>query len=179
MGLAAGIGRTEAGKVRIERTGLLAAGEDVRRRLVIAALRWVAGAGYAPRADAVQRLLDAIAAGKSATLAGCAIRCGTADIRVAREPKAFAGVETGTRDLWDNRWRLAGPPDPALRVQVLGPEGLLQVKAWLATGLSRATLIVTPAIWRGDRLVAAPLAGLSNGWVAEIVAAFPGDVLSH
>lgn len=179
LNLADLIARAEAGTVRIERPGLMAAGEDARRRLVIAALRWVAGAVYAPRADAVQRLLDAIAAGKSATLAGCAIRCTNEEIRVLREPKAVAGVEARTTNLWDNRWRLTGPHDPALFLRALGPEGLVQVKDWRATGLPRAALIVTPAIWRGDTLIAAPLAGLGNGWTAEIVTPFPEGVLSH
>lgn len=177
--LAGRIARTEAGMVRMKRPGLMDAGEDARRRLVIAALRWVAGAVYAPRADAVQRLLDAIAAGKSATLAGCAIRCASEEIRVLRELKAVAGVETRTANLWDNRWRLTGPHDPALSVRALGPDGLAQLKDWRATGLPRAALIVTPAIWRGDTLIAAPRAGKANGWTAEIVTPFPEGVLSH
>ncbi|MDP5346927.1 MAG: hypothetical protein NWQ32_00860, partial [Paracoccaceae bacterium] len=47
------------------------------------------------------------------------------------------------------------------------------------TGRVRAALLASPAIWQGDRLVAAPLAGWGEGWVARIVADFHDRALSH
>lgn len=179
LALATRIARTEAGTVRIGRAGLMAAGEDARRRLVVAALRWTSGADYAPRAEALGRLMAAMAAGRSATLAGCSIRTGADEVSFLRELKAVGGIETGTGDLWDKRWRLTGPHDPGLRIRALGAEGLRSCKDWRATGLSRAALVVSPAIWRGEMLIAAPLAGKVEGWVVEIVTPFPEGVLSH
>ncbi|TKA96146.1 tRNA(Ile)-lysidine synthetase, partial [Cereibacter changlensis] len=51
-----------------------------------------------------------------------------------------------------------------------------------ATGRPRDSLIASPAVWQGDRLVAAPLAGLQNGWSAatgRLEEAFFLSVLSH
>ncbi|MGL4281838.1 MAG: tRNA lysidine(34) synthetase TilS, partial [Albidovulum sp.] len=111
--------------------------------------------------------------------AGCKVKVSEAEFRVSREPKAVAGLECPTDALWDRRWRLTGPDDARLRIRALGAEGLRTCKDWRVIGLSRAALIVSPAIWRGEALVAAPLAGKANGWTAEIVTPFPQGVLSH
>jgi len=53
---------------------------------------------------------------------------------------------------------------------------------WRTTGLPRASLLASPALWRGGDLVAAPLAGRPDGWQAETVGggqAFHLSVLSH
>lgn len=173
------IARQEAGEVIFDRRKWMGAGNDTGRRLLIGALRWVSSTGYAPRADKIARLEASIWQGRDATLAGCKVRVGEKEFGIAREPKAVAGLETATGALWDGRWRLSGPGDAALSVRALGAEGLRACKGWRDTGYSRAALAVSPAIWRGDKLIAAPLAGKANGWTAEIVTAFPKDVLSH
>jgi tRNA(Ile)-lysidine synthase len=58
-------------------------------------------------------------------------------------------------------------------------DGLRACADWRATGLSREVLAVTPAIWHDETLVAAPLAGLENGWSARIDAPFDLFGLSH
>lgn len=173
------IARCDAGAIRFDRTGWTDLGEDTRRRLLIAALRWVSGAGYAPRAAQIARLDAAIRDGRDATLQGCCLRVDAAAIRVLREPKAVAGLEAPTDALWDGRWRLSGPHEAGLTVRALGSEGLRQCADWRATGRSRAVLGVTPAVWRGPALVAAPLAGRAAGWTAEIVADFGSGLFSH
>lgn len=152
--------------------------DEVQRRLIIGALRWIAGDKYAPRADAIIRVLLAIGSGKDTTLAGCRIRVGDTDIRVVREPKAVAGMECPTDQLWDNRWHLCGPHAPDLTIRALG-DGIRQLPNWRTTGLPRDTLVVLPAIWRGDALIAAPLAGFSAGWTAKIAQSFSAFILSH
>lgn len=173
------LARTSAGEVVFDLARWNRAGPDTRRRLLIAAMRWVSSASYAPRADQIARLEAAIQDGRDATLAGCKVRVRETEFRVCREPRAVAGLVTPTDALWDNRWRLAGPHDPALRIRALGADGLRACTDWRDSGPSRAALVVTPAIWRGETLVAGPLAGKANGWAAEIVKAFPQDVLSH
>lgn len=168
-----------AGELLIDRDDWLNAGPETARRLLVGALRWVASAEYAPRAAQVARLDAALRAGRDATLAGCRLYVGRAHIAIAREAKAVVGLETPTEALWDGRWRLLGPHDPALRVRMLGAGGLGGCPDWRATGHSRAALIVSPAVWRGETLVAAPLAGRPNGWTAEIVAGFLSFLLSH
>ena len=41
----------------------------------------------------------------------------------------------------------------------LNVDGLAQCPAWRSTGLPRAALLASPAVWLGERLVAAPLTG--------------------
>lgn len=171
--------RTDAGEVIIDRKEFRRSGPEIVRRILIGALAWVGRGDYAPRADALFRLDRAIAEGRGATLAGCRIVVKDAEIRITREAKAVMGLEGPTDMLWDNRWRLTGPHDPGIRVRALGAEGLRQCPDWRATGHSRAALVVSPAIWRGNALVAAPLAGMGNGWTAEIVAGFHSFLLSH
>ena len=153
--------------------------DDIRRLLLIAALRWVASAEYAPRADAIARLQEAIRDGRDATLWGCRMRVTDAVVRITREPRAVAGVVCAPDQLWDNRWRMEGPAEPGLEVRALGAEGLRACKDWRETGLSRDALLVSPAIWQGGTLIAAPLAGKSNGWTARIDAGFASFILSH
>lgn len=173
------IARTSAGEVIFDLEPWKLTGPDTRRRLLIAALRWVSSADYAPRADQITRLDASIRQGRDATLAGCRVMLSGAGFRVSREPKAVAGLQCLTDAIWDKRWRLTGPHDPGLRIRALGAEGLRACKGWRATGLSRAALVVSPAIWHGRDLIAAPLAGQSIRWAAEIVTGFPQDVLSH
>lgn len=171
--------RTDAGEVVIDRAGLGQLGPELTRRILIAALRWVSSAPYAPRAAQVMRLVHAIQLGRHATLWGCRSRVGDTEIRIAREPKAVAEVETPTDMIWDGRWRLSGPHRSGLRVRALGADGLRQCGNWRETGHSRAALLVSPAIWRDESLISAPLAGFGAGWTAEIAAGFPSFMLSH
>lgn len=171
--------RDAAGAIALDLAEWKGLGNDTARRLLIAALRWVASAPYAPRAEAVARVDAAIRQSRDATLAGCRVRVIANAIRITREPRAVAGLETPTDAIWDGRWRLSGPQEPGLHIRAVGAEGLRQCKEWRATGCDRPTVIVTPAIWRGETLIAAPLAGVANGWTAEIVAGFRSFLLSH
>jgi tRNA(Ile)-lysidine synthase len=71
--------------------------------------------------------------------------------------------------VWDGRWVVEGPPG---EVRALGAGGLPRVKDWRALGIPRDVLLVTPAVWQGETLLAAPAAGMENGWKARIVAPF-------
>jgi tRNA(Ile)-lysidine synthase len=176
------IGRVEAGDVVLARPGFLAEPDEVRRRLLVAALWLVAGPGYPPRAAALAGLEAAIRDGRDRTLAGCRILSGAAELRVIREARALGGTEAPTEGLWDGRWRLEGPHRTGLRVRALGPGGLKLCPAWRDTGLPRPTLLVSPAVWDGDRLEAAPLAGKAGQWAAELAKdrrSLASFILSH
>lgn len=157
--------RAEAGALAVG-VGLWDAPEEVQRQVLVAALRWLTGADYAPRAADLARFGAALRAGRDATLAGCRFAKGW----LCREARAVGGpVAVG--GLWDRRWRVTGPEG---EVRALGAEGLRQVPEWRASGLPREVLAVTPAVWRGAVLLAAPLAGWANGWSARLDA--PGDL---
>ena len=173
------ISQERAGEVIFDRAVLLRAPQEVIRRLMIAALRWVSGAQYAPRAAAIVRLEIAVYRRRDATLWGCRMRVSDTDVRIMREPRAVASVTCPPDQLWDNRWRVEGPTTPGLEIRALGAAGLRACKDWRDTGVSRDALLVSPAIWRGEVLVAAPLAGFANGWTARIDAGFTSFIISH
>ncbi|MDO8983129.1 tRNA lysidine(34) synthetase TilS [Cypionkella sp.] len=176
---ARGIAQTEAGTLSIPRADFLSHPQEIQRRLLIAALRWITGAGYPPRESGLTAVQAAIAAGKDATLGGVRFKSKADTIQILREAKAVQSLACPTTQLWDNRWQLTGPHAPNLCIRALGVEGLRACNDWRATGHPRDALLVTPAIWRGDALIAAPLAGFSNGWCANRSPSFAYFVLSH
>lgn len=152
---------------------------EIQRRLLIAGFLWVSGAEYAPRSNAIARVLTTIADGREATLGGCRLRQGATGFRIMREAKAVEGVRCATNALWDGRWRVEGPHVEGHELRALGASGLQHCKAWRQTKLPRETLVTTPAIWYGETLISAPVAGFSTDWTARIVAGFKLFVLSH
>lgn len=157
---AAGQGVIEAAGALQFTPGIWAEPSEVQRQVVIAAVLWLGGGGYAPRAAEVDRLVAALSGRGDATLAGCRARGGW----LMREARVVGGpVAVG--DLWDGRWLVGGPVG---EVRGLGADGLRQVKDWRKAGLPREVLQVTPGVWEGERLLAAPAAGLSAGWTARL-----------
>lgn len=144
-----------AGALRFDRRLWEEPGE-VQRQVAVAGLLWLNGAGYAPRAAEVERMVRALTGGADATLAGCRARGGW----LMREPRAVGGpVPVG--QVWDGRWIVEGP---SAEVRALGADGLRQVPDWRKTGLPSEVLLVTPGIWECERLLAAPATGVSADW---------------
>ncbi|MCG6885195.1 MAG: tRNA lysidine(34) synthetase TilS [Silicimonas sp.] len=141
-----------------------AGGNEVIRRSFAAALRWVSGADYAPRSEALMDMIEALRTGETRTLHGCIVTSGR-EVRIAREYNAVRDLEVPTRVAWDGRWVLDGPHADDLAIRALGEA--VKDTPWRETGMPRHSLIASPAIWRGEALVAAPLAGLANGWTAK------------
>jgi len=141
---------------------------ELQRRLINAALMWVSGAEYPPRAAKVMYFLATWRKRRDRTLHGCRITTTDSEIRVTREAAAVAALRVPIAQIWD-RWQIEGPQTGGIDIAALGAEGLGAVKNWRATGLPRASLLASPAIWCGETLVAAPLAGLENGFRARIV----------
>lgn len=161
---AAGLGVEErAGALRFD-AGLWTQPAEVQRQVVVAALLWLSGADYAPRAAEVERLVAALTEGRDGTLAGCRARRGW----LMREPRAV-GRPVPVGQTWDRRWLVEGPE---AEVRSLGAEGLRQVPDWRRAGLPREVLMVTPGVWQGDRLLAAPCAGISAGWRVRLQSRF-------
>ena len=152
--------------------------QEQGRRILLAALRHVSGGNAAPRRAEQVTLLRSLRDGRPATCAGCILTHESSVIRVAREYAAVADLRGPTVDRWDNRWVLSGPHAGDLELRALG-DGIADCPGWRDTGLPRASLRATPAVWRGDVLVAAPVAGLSNGWTAQIVADFHDQPFAH
>ncbi len=162
---------TPAGAAMCARDVLLGLDAQIRRRLLLAILRWIGGHPLPPRGRTLENLSAAIAARRDATL--CGVRFSSPDdlVVASREPRAIRPGHP-----WDGRWRIAGPG--GAEVRAVGA-GLRQVPGWRATGLARQVLAVTPGLWQGDRLVAAPAAGWPQGWSAEIVLPLQAIIKAH
>lgn len=163
-----------AGDVLIERAGLAALPEEIRDRLLAHALCWVASAEYRPRLKALHRLLEGLDGARPATLHGCRVLVQGPHLRITREARAVAECRAAPGQDWDRRWVVFPSESRALdarglEVRALGAEGLAQCPDWRETDLPRASLLAAPALWRGATLVAAPVAGLGNGWCARLV----------
>lgn len=143
--------------------------QEQARRLVLSAMRQVNRNLSAPRRDEQQRLMQALSQGQGMTLGGCLMTFEGPVLRVSREPACVADLATPTTALWDGRWRMVGPHAPDLQVRALGA-GIDLCSDWRNSGLPRRSLQATPAVWRGDALISAPLAGLGPDWSAQIVA---------
>ena len=148
-----------AGALRIG-PGLVAEPAEVQRQLLAQAVGWLSGKTYLPRAEGLARFQQALCDGRDATLQGCRARKGWL-LREARH----LGIAVPVGQVWDRRWRVTGP---AGTVAALGDAGLRACPDWRSTGLSRDVLAVTPGVWQGETLVAAPLAGWENGWSAQL-----------
>lgn len=157
------VARIEAGDVLFDRAGFAGLPDEIRRRLLLAAILWVASAEYGPRGAELLRLRDAVVDGRAATLAGCRITVQRGVVRIGREARAVAGVETAANGLWDGRWRAIGGDNKELTLRMTGEAGLAACPDWRLAKVPRATLIAAPALWRGGELVAAPLAGYAQG----------------
>jgi tRNA(Ile)-lysidine synthase len=123
-------------------------------------------------------------AGRRRTLAGCLLRPQREVIFVHREPRAALAARALPGAPWDGRFLLLPPEDAGdgIEVRALGPAGLAHCPGWRGTGLHRLTLLSSPAAWRGGELVAAPLAGVAEGWQAVTLRPperFHSSLLSH
>ncbi len=173
------IATCENGDVLFDRAGLAAVHPEVLRRLILRLLEWFNATDYPPRAEKVDKLALALREGQSHTLGGCLVLPSRDWLRVTREPRAVRDVTGATTALWDNRWTLDGPHEPGLVVRALGECGIRLCPGWQATGIPRQSLLASPAVWQGDTLVAAPLAGKAAGWTAQIATDFHAFLVSH
>lgn len=174
------IARVASGDVVFDRAGLRRPPDEIVRRLLSGALRWVASAEYPPRREPLADAEAAIAAKTNTALHGCRLLVSDMTVRITREHAAVADIRCPTTGTWDGRWTFDGPHARDLEVRALG-DAVSDCPAWRETGLPRATLLASPAIWRGRNLVAAPLAGLSEGWTAKTgdLSRFAASLISH
>lgn len=177
--LARDLVRQDAGDLVLDWAALSGHPPELRRRILVDGLIWVASAEYPPRRDDVMTLVTDWDAAGQRTVFGCILRPEDGRLRILREFNALRDLRGPTDAVWDGRWRLEGPHQADLCVAALGETGLALCRDWRETGRPRASLLASPAIWRGDRLVAAPLAGWAQGWTARIVADFHDRALSH
>lgn len=146
--------------------------DEVQRRLLVRAMNWISGENYPARRQAVMSVLKGLRRGQAGTAEGCHARRVGGAVWIFREYNAVVDVRSKPCALWDGRWRLSTPDpasdDPNLIVRALGEDGLAQCPNWRNCGRPHPVLLSTPSVWRNDEMLAAPLAGSSQNWHAEI-----------
>ncbi|WP_298298846.1 tRNA lysidine(34) synthetase TilS [uncultured Litoreibacter sp.] len=157
---------TESGDLLLPRFEPLP--HEISRQLSVNALQWIGRNPYGPRNRAIDDMDYHLSTSGVHTLAGCHITQTERHTRYTREFNAVRDLVGPTKAVWDGRWRLGGPHAPGLEIRALGEGGLAQCPDWRGTGLPRISLLASPAVWRGEALVAAPHAGLENGWVVKL-----------
>lgn len=170
--------RESAGALWLGRDRFCALDPEMQRRVLNHCLAWLTHDAYPPRGADIQRLVQAIARPSGATLAGCRLLTRGEHVLIVREAKA-AGGPVPFGEVWDGRWIVRGPAQPADEVRALGAGGLARCKGWRQAGQPREVLVVTPGLWRGEELVAAPVLGGGGGWSASIGQSFDQFIISH
>ena len=156
----------DRGDLVIDRSGFLDLHFELRRRLLNDALSWISPVSYPLRRNVISDLNEAIEAQRTFSCNGCLIQSSAKEIRILREFNAVREL-VEFAPAWD-RWVLEGPWTMGLKVTALGEPALAGVENWRASGLSRQSLMASPAVWKGETLVAAPLAGVGEGWTVRI-----------
>jgi tRNA(Ile)-lysidine synthase len=159
--------------VDVER--LAAAPREVALRTLARLIEVVGGSAYPPRFEQTEAALDwlvARAAPAGRTLGGCRIARRDGQVLVTREAAALAKeapdllIEPGGAGLWDARFWVAVPQSAraAVEVRPLGVAGLKAAGsgACLPPVEPRRIAAALPALWRENRLVAAPLIGFAG-----------------
>ncbi|MEO0751802.1 MAG: tRNA lysidine(34) synthetase TilS [Pseudomonadota bacterium] len=163
------IARTEEGDVLFDHAAFCALPPDLARRLTLTAMHWITSADYPPRGPALTALYEDIRAARTATLQGCDVSHSKGTVRLTREAGALTNVIAAPGELWDGRWRVTGPNLLNARIAALGEAGLRHCPDRALGALPARSLIASPAVWQGRKLIAAPLAGLTNGWSVTLV----------
>ncbi|MHA6326046.1 tRNA lysidine(34) synthetase TilS [Roseivivax sp. CAU 1753] len=182
--IATRITRAEWGQIVIDRDGFAETERDTQMRLLAAALQFVAGSVYRPRAEALEAMLDAARSGQGGTLAGAALHVDKGELRIIRELKAVEEMRTqaGPGQLWDGRWRVEGPSVDGLTVRVLGTRGWSQIPDKPQVPPRFREALSLPAVFSGDRLVACAPLGFGPAHTCRFDAAAPSlarFLLSH
>ena len=161
--------RVESGDILMPQAALTDMPSDIARRILQAGLRWIAGGEYPPRSASLDRLIQAMKAGDQMPLSGCLASVKSGTIRLTREYAAVAGTSAQPGELWDTRWKMEGPFHPDDRIAAMGEAGLCARPDWRDARLPRTTLLAAPAVWRGETLIAAPLAGDATEYTLQLV----------
>ncbi|ABG31700.1 tRNA lysidine(34) synthetase TilS [Roseobacter denitrificans] len=143
---------------------------EIARRVLMAAIDWIAAPPHAPRQKALTAALSALRASGSATVAGCRLILKDDRFWMFREFQAVAHARADASQLWDNRWKVTGGQGKQAReIRALGEIGLQQHPEWRTMGLPRALLLATPAVYQGDVLIAAPVVQNTARWRADVI----------
>jgi tRNA(Ile)-lysidine synthase len=147
---------------------------DIALRALGRILSLIGGAGQPPRLMRLEHLFANLKFGKGEiTLGGCIMVAASGTLNFYREPGRQKvkpmPFEPGAKKVWDGRFILAfaSIDDSSMTVRQLGAEGwLFYKKSMTERGLpitaTRLAALTTPSLWKGNRLMCAPLLSYSE-----------------
>lgn len=143
----------EIGSVRLIVSLLCDQPQEIQLRLLAHTLRWISGAEYRPRLNALKLALTAVIDGYGHTLAGCLIAPKKNGItEVSREPAAMSPSDAQS-GVFDGRWAC----DATEGIwRPLGKDGLQQRPDWREVAEHRNSLLSSPSLWYNNELKSAP-----------------------
>lgn len=170
--------RVDWGDILVDRQRFGEAPDEIRYRVLAHLLCARSGQGYRPRFRALKELAEKVSAEQGGTLHGCLVTCEGPSIRIGRDYAAVRDLRAKPGDLWDGRWRLNGPVGTVVAALGQAAFGPLPNDR---PDLPRATLQSSPALWDGETLLAAPLAGLNAACECHLEWTLPHvpDALAH
>lgn len=161
------------GDIVFDTAKLAGAARETRFRVLSGALRFVGSHIYRPRLAQLEDAWAAIITGTPRQLHGCHILPKGGQIRICREWQAVRDMAVPGGDVWDTRWRVFRPGSVEnsadTQIRALGENGIRMCDQWRETGFARASIASSPAIWHGDVLLAAPMAGFGHEYSAKLV----------
>jgi len=157
---------TKYGTVKIDIEAFKALPLELRYRLFSHCLKWVSGAIYRPRFDALLDSAAKLLSGQDHTLSGCHILTDGQVGEVCREVSKIASSRKLSA-VYDRRWIITGQ-DKGVTIRPLGEKGLPQIDGWRDLGASRISLMGTPSIWRKTELIAAPMVQPNAQWQCKL-----------
>lgn len=166
---------TVLAKGTISQAALESAPADIGLRALQRILSLIGGSKEKPlRLVKVEQAFSSLGSTKTkTTLGGCIMMPASGMLHFYREPGRLKikpiSLQPGSDDVWDGRFilSLAPPGDCSLTVRQLGASGwLIYRKAMRKRGLpaeaDRLAALATPALWKGNRLMCAPLLSFSD-----------------
>ncbi|KRW94855.1 tRNA lysidine(34) synthetase TilS [Paracoccus sp. MKU1] len=159
--------QSRAGSLALPLAAFRQAPLEIRRRLLVAGLRFVGGGDYPPRRAPLLHALAALEGEARLTLDGVIVEPRQGLLWLIREPVAAlrSPAAEGAEAIWDRRWRVEGVR-PGEQVRAVGHEPLPGLD-WRGAGLMRDEAAASPGIWTGDRLIAAPVLRPAPGYGAK------------
>jgi tRNA(Ile)-lysidine synthase len=154
-----------AGFLTVRRDGLAALIKGQQIDLLRRALHVVGGDNYAPKREAVARLLRLLNDNGAGTLAHCRVDPAGHDIVIAREARHLSPaieVSLAGPATWD-RFELAHAPDNSAQIAAFDDKALQDkalVERW--RDIPKWIWPTLPAFWRGDEIVGLPTFGGSS-----------------
>ncbi len=159
---------------KIDRDAFDAVPDDIALRALARILSLIGGAQEPPRLTRLEHLLVNLKLRKrETTLGGCIMIAASGTLNFYREPGRLRvkpmAFEPGAKGVWDGRFIVAFAPmsDSSMTVRQLGADGWLSLKKMMKErGLpleaNRLAALTTPALWKGDRLMCAPVLSFSR-----------------